>query len=391
MPTTSSNLSQALKQPAIFCLAWSLICIASTAFGETADSLPLNSELPVTVLTPDDTLTANQQDSEGEDPIVVNLDIPPELAAFLDEQGALDGVNSTTATTGLANSDTSNTPDAALEVRVSPDTVTKAFGADQDTAETQSAAQSLEPALQELQDPLQDLPYRVCFFEAAQTYQVDELLLIGIAIVESSLDANAVSSSDALGLMQIKWPITANHLGIEDRQALFDPCTNVDAGARYLRELLDDLSSFGQEPRMRLALASYRLGPNGFDPNVPLPSMAQDYIGRVQAQRDSLVMPAENAATASVSGPVLPCLVQNLRQLTAITHDPSQRNAQFGNWLKARGQGCSALALIQIRNNMPTWLGTGLTPELEAQVQHLLASSINEPEREASRRNSNRR
>ena len=80
-----------------------------------------------------------------------------------------------------------------------------------------------------------------------------------------------------------------------------------------------------------------------------------------------------------VSGPVLPCLLQSLRQMTAVTHDPGQRNAAFTGWLNARGQGCSALALIQIRNNMPTWLGTSLTPELEAQVRDLLDASIQRP------------
>ena len=160
---------------------------------------------------------------------------------------------------------------------------------------------------------------------------------------------------------------------------------------RYLRELLDDLSSFAPEPRMRLALASYRLGPNGFDPNVPLPDAAQDYIKRVQAQRNSLAAPVDNASTALVAGPVLPCLVQNLRQLlpSPMTAKPTQR--PIWQLVKCSGSGCSTLALIQIRNNMPTWLGTGLTPELESQVKNLLASSIEEPERETSRQRRNRR
>jgi hypothetical protein len=74
---------------------------------------------------------------------------------------------------------------------------------------------------------------------------------------------------------------------------------------------------------------------------------------------------------------VLPCLVQNLRGLAITTHDPTQRSAQVGQWLDARGQGCSALALIQIRNNLPVWLGTALTPERATQVSDLLEQAIN--------------
>ena len=227
-----------------------------------------------------------------------------------------------------------------------------------------------------IDDPMAALPFNGCFTAAADKYQVEEALLMGIAIVESSMDPEAISSSDALGLMQIKWPITANHLGITDRRALFDPCTNIDAGARYLRELLDDLAGFSPEPRRRLALASYRLGPNGFDPNVPLPANAQDYIEKVTAQERLLSAPAPERIVTT-AGPVLPCLVQNLRGLAMTTHDPAQRSVQVGQWLDARGEGCSALALIQIRNNLPVWLGTALTPERATQVTDLLEQVIN--------------
>ena len=136
------------------------------------------------------------------------------------------------------------------------------------------------------------------------------------------------------------------------------------------------MAGFSPEPRRRLALASYRLGPNGFDPNVPLPTNAQDYIEKVTAQERLLSAPAQEKVVAT-AGPVLPCLVQNLRGLAMTTHDPAQRSVQVGQWLDARGEGCSALALIQIRNNLPVWLGTALTSERANQVTNLLEQAIN--------------
>ena len=77
------------------------------------------------------------------------------------------------------------------------------------------------------QNLLDDLPFQSCFAAAAASYDIEESLLIGIAIVESSMDPDAVSSSNAMGLMQIKWPITANHLGISEQQDLFDPVSTL--------------------------------------------------------------------------------------------------------------------------------------------------------------------
>ena len=53
------------------------------------------------------------------------------------------------------------------------------------------------------------LPYRQCFDATAKTYNLDSDWLTAIAIVESSLNPKAVSSANAVGLMQIKWPQTA--------------------------------------------------------------------------------------------------------------------------------------------------------------------------------------
>ena len=81
-------------------------------------------------------------------------------------------------------------------------------------------------------------PYGRCFKAAAQAHDLPEILLLAVARGESAFDPLARSSADAYGLMQILWPGTARHLGIKSREQLLDPCTNVDAGARYLRELL---------------------------------------------------------------------------------------------------------------------------------------------------------
>ena len=401
-----------------WCLAMLFTLGASMGFAATTDPLP--SDNP-----PTDSTSPTQ--TETEDPIVVDLDIPSGLAEFLDEkypqraqtqgtqaQGAsTDGADDADQAAGAdAPADPTQAPDLTDRAtaqaappeavpQAAPETgeespndaspvlanesapASRAENAEavasavvQDTANSVAPAAASAAPENALEDPLAAMPYQDCFASAADRYQIDDALLMGIAIVESSMDPDAVSSANALGLMQIKWPITATHLGITDRRALFDPCTNIDAGARYLRELLDDLAAFSPEPRRRLALASYRLGPNGFDPNVPLPANAQDYIEKVTAQERLLTAPMQEAV-ATTAGPVLPCLVQNLRGLAITTHDPTQRSAQVGQWLDARGQGCSALALIQIRNNLPVWLGTALTAERATQVSDLLEQAIN--------------
>lgn len=376
--------------------ATTLLAASTLALAGTTDPIPDSGEA-----------------SSNDEPIVIDLDIPPELAEFLQQQEAgnqdeteaeevVDAEKTAVAEEAGTETVTNNAENPAPidEAATVPDAV-EATTNDQPEQiqepepENSDLAVAVEPALadspQVEANPFTELPFQSCFATSAATYQIEESLLVGIAIVESAMDPTAISSSDALGLMQIKWPITATHLGITERQDLFDPCINIDAGARYLRELLDDLAGFAAEPRMRLALASYRLGPNGFDPNIPLPVAAQDYIEKVTAQQRTVQAPEEGQRVLSTAGPVLPCLVQNLRQLAVITHDPAQRNAQVGQWLEARGQGCSALALIQIRNNLPVWLGTALTSERMAQVSILLEKAIATPRKEDIRSRNNRR
>ena len=69
-------------------------------------------------------------------------------------------------------------------------------------------------------------------------------------------DAAAVSEAGAVGVMQIRWPLTAKHLRIESRRRLFDPCVNIDAGARYMGELLDRFDG-----NLHTSLIAYNMGP----------------------------------------------------------------------------------------------------------------------------------
>jgi soluble lytic murein transglycosylase-like protein len=75
-------------------------------------------------------------------------------------------------------------------------------------------------------------------------------MLVAVGQVESRLDADARSAADARGLLQVL-PATGAWL----RLNVDHPGSNVLAGARYLRLLLDRFQS------PDLALAAYNAGP----------------------------------------------------------------------------------------------------------------------------------
>ena len=106
-------------------------------------------------------------------------------------------------------------------------------------------------------EPAMQFPYEHCFERAAAAYDLPETLLLAVARGESDFKPRARSHADAYGLMQILWPGTANHLGIHHLADLMKPCTNVDAGARYLKELLEHFGG-----NLHRALAAYNYGPS---------------------------------------------------------------------------------------------------------------------------------
>ncbi len=105
--------------------------------------------------------------------------------------------------------------------------------------------------------PALDFPYAQCFKQAAATHKLPETLLLAVARGESDFKPEARSHANAYGLMQILWPGTAKHLGLKRLSDLLEPCTNVEAGARYLKELLERYQG-----NLHRALAAYNYGPS---------------------------------------------------------------------------------------------------------------------------------
>ena len=91
---------------------------------------------------------------------------------------------------------------------------------------------------------------------AAQKHGVDENLISNVIAAESNFDPKAISRKHALGLMQLL-PKTAAQYAVTD---VFDPAQNIDAGAHYLRDLLERYRG-----NLTFALAAYNAGPEMVD------------------------------------------------------------------------------------------------------------------------------
>ncbi len=108
----------------------------------------------------------------------------------------------------------------------------------------------------------------------AKKYNLDPRLVRGVIEVESAFNPNAVSCVGAGGLMQLM-PGTAYHLGCRDR---FDPEQNIEAGAKYLRQMMDRFGDWD------LAIAAYNAGPGNVEKAGGIPPFAetQRYVVKVR-------------------------------------------------------------------------------------------------------------
>ena len=110
--------------------------------------------------------------------------------------------------------------------------------------------------------------------KTARAHQMDPALIRAVVKAESDYDPRAVSSADALGLMQLM-PGTAQDLAVNNP---FDPEENVRGGVQYLRYLLTRFNG-----DTSLALAAYHAGEQNVERHngVPPIEATRTYIKRV--------------------------------------------------------------------------------------------------------------
>jgi len=152
---------------------------------------------------------------------------------------------------------------------------------------------------------------------AGERHQLDPDFIISVIRAESGFHPFAVSKKGAQGLMQLM-PGTASQLGVAN---VFDPNANVEAGTRYLRELLEKYNY-----DVAKALAAYNAGPKRVDQyhGIPPYSETQAYVARIirDFNRQKL---AQNPQLARKSKPAL----LNSTDITrAHQHQQQQANSE---------------------------------------------------------------
>ncbi len=131
--------------------------------------------------------------------------------------------------------------------------------------------------------------------EASQAHNVDFELLQALIATESGFDPQAVSPKGAVGLMQLM-PPTAQRYGVSGdaktsiEKKLTDPKTNIKAGTRYLRDLINMFPG-----RLELALAAYNAGEGAvqrYGNKIPPFKETQNYVVTVMQIYNQLKPPA---------------------------------------------------------------------------------------------------
>lgn len=123
-------------------------------------------------------------------------------------------------------------------------------------------------------DPIAETELAPMIDTAAKGHELQPKLLRAVMERESGFHPCAVSPKGAQGLMQLM-PDTAGQFGVSDA---FDPKQNIDAGATFLKQLLDKYKG-----DIGMALGAYNAGPSTVDqaggiPNIP---ETRDYVDAI--------------------------------------------------------------------------------------------------------------
>ncbi len=131
--------------------------------------------------------------------------------------------------------------------------------------------------------------------EAAQREGLEPKLLTAVIEQESAFRPCAISDKGAQGLMQLM-PETTARLTVKDP---FDAKQSIDAGAKYLKELLARYSG-----NLGLALGAYNAGPDKVDQAGGIPNIPEttSYVNAILTKM-GIQPPAATAPAAAVTAP----------------------------------------------------------------------------------------
>jgi soluble lytic murein transglycosylase-like protein len=127
--------------------------------------------------------------------------------------------------------------------------------------------------------PRPAVPYAELIYDASRRHALNPALVAAVARAESAFDPRAVSDKGAQGLMQLM-PATARRFGVVGGK-VFEPASNLDAGARYLSWLAERFD--GDLPRV---LAAYNAGEGTVEryQGVPPYRETRAYLKRIYAE-----------------------------------------------------------------------------------------------------------
>ncbi len=137
-----------------------------------------------------------------------------------------------------------------------------------------SADMQVEEAQTPPCEPIAEAAVEPLIDDAAKAQDVQAKLLHAVIEQESAFRPCAISPKGAQGLMQLM-PDTAEQLAVHD---VFDPKENIEAGAKYLKQLLDKYKG-----DLKLALGAYNAGPTTVDQSGGIPDIAEtrDYVDSI--------------------------------------------------------------------------------------------------------------
>jgi len=133
--------------------------------------------------------------------------------------------------------------------------------------------------------PAKKVRYAQEILTAARLTQVPIALLQAVIQIESAYNPKALSPKGAQGLMQLM-PGTAKRYGVKDS---YDPASNIQGGAQYLRDLLDLFKG-----DVSLALAAYNAGEGAvlkYGKKIPPYRETQAYVKKVLAAYQTFANP----------------------------------------------------------------------------------------------------